>query len=100
MGELVGGLQDGAGVGGVLAGCSHVDPHCAHMLTFTPPPSPPCSEHGETLSKLEKKAALTLQMNFQVGGGPQAVGRVPAVCAGWALAVQQMALGARRWCCR
>lgn len=28
----------------------------------------PCREHGETLSKLEKKAALTLQMNFQVGG--------------------------------
>lgn len=25
-----------------------------------------CREHGETLSKLEKKAALTLQMNFQV----------------------------------
>lgn len=40
----------------------------AHTHTRAPPhPPTPCSEHGETLSKLEKKAALTLQMNFQAG---------------------------------
>lgn len=39
----------------------------AHRSAMYRTPTWPCSEHGETLSKLEKKAALTLQMNFQVG---------------------------------
>ena len=38
----------------------------AHAAVLPSAPSVRRREHGETLSKLEKKAALTLQMNFQV----------------------------------